>query len=253
MVLALLVLAAVAAGWIDAVVGGGGLLQLPALMVAYPAAPVATLLGTNKVGSVAGTVTAAVTYSRKVQLDHRILWPTAGTALVGSGLGAALAGAVSSDVLRPLIIGVLAVVAVFVLTKPSFGLESRPVRLTTARAGGLVASAGLAVAFYDGILGPGTGIFLALCFTGYLGLDYVTAAAHVKVVNAATNLGALAVFAYFGHIWWTLGLALMAGNALGGFLGARTAMKRGTGFVRVMLLVIVTVLMAKLTYDVAVS
>ncbi|WP_025272165.1 TSUP family transporter [Haloglycomyces albus] len=249
-VFGLLILAAVAAGWVDAVVGGGGLLQLPALMVAYPQAPVATLLGTNKLGSVAGTTTAAVTYGRKVKLNHRLLWPTVGTALAGSGLGAALAGVVSSNVLRPIIIGVLGIVAVFILARPTFGLNTTPVLLTTQRAVGLVVTAGLVIAFYDGILGPGTGIFLALAFTGILGYDYVTSAAHVKVVNAATNIGALLVFGFLGHVWWLLGLALMGGNAFGAYLGARTALRRGTSFVRIMLLIVVSVLMVRLSYDV---
>ncbi|QSB05227.1 TSUP family transporter [Natronoglycomyces albus] len=248
-VLVLLFSVALLAGWVDAVVGGGGLLQLPALMLAYPQAPVATLLGTNKLASVFATSTAAITYGRKIKLDHRLLWPTVGLALVGSGLGAAMAGAVSSGALRPIIIAVLMAVAIMVLARPQFGLHPQPKLKTPLRAAALMLAAGLLVAFYDGIIGPGTGIFLAICFAAILGSDYVSATAHAKVINAATNLGALLVFIYFGHVWWALGLLMAIGNATGALIGANMALRNGSKFVRIVLIVVVFVLIARLSYD----
>lgn len=248
-VIALLFAVALLAGWIDAVVGGGGLLQLPALMVAYPNAPVATLLGTNKLASVFATTTAAITYGRKIKLDHRLLWPTVGLALVGSGLGAAMAGAVASDALRPIIIAVLMAVAILVLARPDTGLHPQPKLRTAPRAAALMVVTGLVVAFYDGIIGPGTGIFLTLCFATIIGNDYVSATAHSKVVNAATNFGALVVFIYFGHVWWALGFTMALGNAIGALVGANMALRNGSKFVRIVLIVVVFALIARLSYD----
>ncbi|WP_460498511.1 TSUP family transporter [Glycomyces tarimensis] len=248
--IALLVTAALFAGWIDAVVGGGGLVALPALMVAFPNAPVATLLGTNKLGSVFGTTTSAITYGLKIKLDHRLLWPTAALALASSGLGAVAAASVSSGALRPIIIAVLAAVLILVVSRPKFGIEPQPKLRSAWRAAGVMLACGVAVAFYDGIIGPGTGIFLAVAFTSLLGLDYVTAAAHTKVVNAATNFGALVVFAVQGHVWWTLGFAMAAATIAGAWFGAHTAMARGSGFVRVVLVVVVLALLARLGWEV---
>ena len=247
---ALLMVAAVFAGWVDAVVGGGGLIQLPALLVAFPTAPPALMLGTNKMASVFGTATSAITYARKIKLEHRLLWPTVGLALLGSGVGAVAAIAVSANALKPIIIAVLLAVLVLVVAKPQLGLEPKPALRTPLRGIAVMLVCGVAIAFYDGIIGPGTGIFLSVAFTTILGLDYVTAAAHTKVVNAATNLGAIAVFAIQGNVWWLLGLMMGLGCMAGAWFGARTAMAKGSRFVRIVLVVVVLGLLARLSWDV---
>nr|WP_277605910.1 TSUP family transporter [Glycomyces sp. L485] len=238
------------AGWIDAVVGGGGLVALPALLVAFPNAPVATLLGTNKLASVFGTTTSSIAYARKIKLDHRLLWPTMAIALGASGAGAAAAAAVSSEALRPIIIAVLMAVLILVVSRPKFGLEPQPRLRTAWRAAAVMLACGVAIAFYDGIIGPGTGIFLAVAFTTLLGFDYVTASAHTKVVNAATNLGALVVFAIQGHVWWQVGVAMGLATTAGAWFGAHTAMAKGSKFVRIVLVLVVTGLLARLSWDV---
>jgi uncharacterized membrane protein YfcA len=247
---ALLIVAAIFAGWVDAVVGGGGLIQLPALLVAFPTAPPALMLGTNKMASVCGTTTSAITYARKIKLEHRLLWPTVGLALLGSGAGAVAALAVSASALKPIIIAVLLAVLVLVIVRPQMGLEPQPKLRTPLRGAALMLTAGVGVAFYDGIIGPGTGIFLSIAFTTIIGFDYITAAAHTKVVNAATNIGGVTVFALQGNVWWVLGLTMGAGCMLGAWFGARTAMARGSGFVRVVLVVVVLALLARLSWDV---
>ncbi|WP_026930028.1 TSUP family transporter [Glycomyces tenuis] len=248
--IALLVAAALFAGWIDAVVGGGGLVQLPALMVAFPHAPAALLLGTNKLASICGTSISALTYARTIKLEHRLLWPTVALALAGAGAGAAAATAISSQALKPIVIAILLAVLVLVMARPRLGLEPQPKLRTASRAAAVMLVCGVAVAFYDGLIGPGTGIFLSVAFTTLLGFDYVTAAAHTKVVNVATNLGGLVVFALQGNVWWLLGLAMGAATMTGAWLGARTAIARGSGFVRVILLVVVLALLARLGWDV---
>ncbi|WP_174361713.1 sulfite exporter TauE/SafE family protein [Micromonospora aurantiaca (nom. illeg.)] len=244
-----LLTAALLAGWVDAVVGGGGLLLLPALLVAAPGVPVATALGTNKLAAIFGTSTAAVTYARRTKLDWAVAGSAAGLAVLTAGLGAALAGAVPGSAYRPVVLVVLVAVAVFVLARPSLGVVASPQRRTPARVVVAVAVAGLGIALYDGLIGPGTGTFLVLAFTAILGSDFVHASAMAKVVNAGTNLGALVVFGLTGHVWWALGAAMAVCNVVGAAVGARMALRRGAGFVRVVLLVVVLALVARLGYD----
>ncbi|GAB3449088.1 sulfite exporter TauE/SafE family protein [Streptomonospora sediminis] len=248
-VIALLLAAALAAGWIDAVVGGGGLLMLPAMLVAFPGSPVAPLLGTNKLTAILGTASAAVTYIRGVRPDPRVVWPTAALALVCAGGGAALAGSISSAALRPTVMVVLAVVLVLVVIRPAMGTAADPALLTRRRIAVAVLLAGAGVGFYDGIVGPGTGTFLIMVLTTVVGLDFVSASASAKVVNTATNLGALAVFAWNGDVLWLLGLGLAVCNIIGAQIGARMVLSRGSGFVRVVLVVVVLALLVRMGWE----
>ncbi|MFC0041370.1 TSUP family transporter [Actinomadura rayongensis] len=243
--LAVLLLAALAAGWVDAVVGGGGLIQLPALLLLGPSAPVAAL-ATNKLGSIAGTSSAAVAYLRRARPDVRVAGPAALLAVVCAAGGALCAAAMSADVLKPVVLAVLLGVAVIVVLNPKLGREARDVPRTRRRIAAAVAVPGVAIAFYDGLVGPGTGTFLVLAFTALLGSDFVRASANAKIINTGTNLGALLVFGAQGHILWALGLGMGACNIVGAQLGARTAIRRGTGFVRAVLLCVVTALVLKL-------
>ncbi|MER5772367.1 TSUP family transporter [Streptomyces sp. NPDC001985] len=250
--LVLLALAAAAAGWIDAVVGGGGLLLLPALLLGLPQAPAAYILGTNKAAAVVGTAGAAVTYVRGTPVRVGTAVRIGLAALAGSVGGASLAAGISSEVLRPVIMAVLLGVAAFVLLRPRFGTaagvreERPPGRARTVTAIVLV---GGGIGFYDGLFGPGTGTFLVLALTAVLRLGLVTASATAKIVNVCTNAGALAVFASQGTVFWQLAAVLAVFNLAGGMAGARMALRRGGGFVRVVLLVVVFSLVAKLAFD----
>ncbi|MFI6263455.1 sulfite exporter TauE/SafE family protein [Micromonospora sp. NPDC051006] len=244
-----LLAAAAMAGWVDAVVGGGGLLLLPALLVGAPGLPVATALGTNKLAAIAGTATAAATYARRTKVDWRVVGPAAGLAVLSAGLGAALAGSVPAAAYRPVVLVVLLSVAVFVLLRPRLGVVAAPQRRTPTRVAVAIAVAGVGIALYDGLIGPGTGTFLVLAFTALIGADFVHGSAMAKVVNAGTNLGALVVFAATGHVWWLLGAGMAVCNIAGAVLGARMALRRGAGFVRIVLLVVVLALVGKLGYD----
>lgn len=246
--IATLLVAALAAGWVDAVVGGGGLLLLPALLVAAPQLHPATALGTNKLAAICGTSTAAVAYARRTKIDWGVAGPAAALALLCSGCGAALAGAIPASAYRPVIIGILVAVAVFVTVRPQMGLIEQPEKRTTARRGIAVAVAGGLIAAYDGLIGPGTGTFLVLAFTTLIGADFVHGSAMAKIVNTATNLGALVVFAATGHVAWMLGAGMAVCNVIGALIGARMALRRGAGFVRIILLVVVLALIARLGY-----
>ncbi|MFD3438067.1 sulfite exporter TauE/SafE family protein [Streptomyces sp. NPDC058685] len=249
--LLVLCLAAAAAGWIDAVVGGGGLLLLPALLLGLPGVQAAHILGTNKAVAIVGTTGAAVTYARKAPVSVRTAVRIGLAALAGSMGGAFFAAGISSDVLRPVIMVVLLGVAAFVMLRPAFGTGAddgkKPV--TRARTVTAIVLVGGGIGFYDGLFGPGTGTFLVLALTAVLHLDLVTASATAKIVNVCTNGGALAMFAYQGTVLWQLAALMAVFNLAGGMVGARMALRKGSEFVRGVLLVVVFSLVAKLAFD----
>ncbi|WP_459800745.1 TSUP family transporter [Herbidospora sp. RD11066] len=236
-----------AAGWVDAVVGGGGLLQLPALLLAG-LTPVEAL-ATNKSASVLGTASAAYTYARRTGVDRRIAIPAGVAATLSAAGGALLAALLDPAFLKPLIIVILVGVAAFVALRPSFGAVADFGRRTRARIVAVVLVAGGLIAFYDGLIGPGTGTFLIIAFTSIIGMDFVHASATAKIINMGTNIGAITVFALQGHVVWALGLAMGVANIAGAQLGARMALKRGAGFVRVVLLTVVSALVLRLGWD----
>lgn len=246
--IALLVLAAFAAGWIDAVVGGGGLIQLPALLLVPQLAPVQAL-ATNKLASIAGTATSSLTYYRRVKPDLRTALPMAGLALAGSFGGAAVATVLPTEVFKPIIVVALAAVAVFVAVRPKLGAATA-LRFTGRRHLVVACALGIVIGFYDGMLGPGTGAFLVIALVSVVGYDFIASSAKAKIVNFATNLGALALFIPTGAVVWGLGLCLAAANVAGSYLGSRTAIAKGTGFVRVVFLVVAGALIVKLGHDV---
>ncbi|MCW2616552.1 MAG: hypothetical protein JWN08_3546 [Frankiales bacterium] len=247
--LLVLCLFAFLAGGLDAVVGGGGLVQLPALLVVLPGAPVVSLLGTNKLASVVGTASAAVTYNRRVAVDRRTAAWMAGAAFAGSGAGALLATQVGSDVLKPVVLVALVAVLAYTLRSPSLG-EVEQLRLRAGAQRGVALVGGAAIGFYDGFVGPGTGSFLVFLLVGAVGLSFLHASATAKVVNTSTNLAALALFAAGGHVLWALGAAMAAANLAGSQVGARLAVRRGSAWVRRVFLVVVGALVVRLAYDV---
>jgi uncharacterized membrane protein YfcA len=246
----LLCLAAGFAGWVDAVSGGGGLVQLPALLILLPGASPAQILATNKLSSICGTAVAAATNYRRVRPDLRTALPMAAIALVGAALGALCASAISVDVFRPLVLVLVVLVGAYVLTHPHVG-EQQSLRWHGRRHHVAAAAGGLGLGFYDGIFGPGTGSFLVILLVGLLGYSFLQASAKARIVNIATNLGALVIFASQGAPLWRLGLLMGACNVGGGWLGAHTAIRRGSGFVRVVFLVVVAALAIRLAYDIA--
>ncbi|MFI1352761.1 sulfite exporter TauE/SafE family protein [Streptomyces sp. NPDC020898] len=246
-----LCLTALAAGWIDAVVGGGGLLMLPVLLLGLPDTSSAAqyALGTNKATAIVGTTGAAVTYARKAPVDVRMAVRIGIAALAGSTAGAFVAAGLSTDVLKPVIMVVLVGVGAFVIFRPAFGTAPAITPVTPRRALAAIGFAGLGLGFYDGLIGPGTGTFLVLALTALLHLDLVTASATAKIVNCCTNAGALATFAWKGTVYWQLAALMAVFNLIGGTVGARTALKKGSGFVRVVLLVVVFALVANMGYQ----
>lgn len=248
-VLVLLVVAALLAGWVDAVVGGGGLVQIPALLVLLPGATPVQVLATNKVASVFGTLTSSITYVRRVRPPLRTALPMAALALAGASGGALCAGLLPQRVFRPLVLVLVLAVAIYVLRRPDVG-HVTALRLPGRRHLVAAAAIGVGLGFYDGIFGPGTGSFLVFALVGVLGYAFLEASAQARIVNVATNLGALIVFVPQGAPLWGPGLLMGAAAVAGGYLGARTAISRGNAFVRAVFLVVVGGLTLRLGYDI---
>lgn len=243
--IALLVLAALAAGFVDAVVGGGGLIQLPALLIGLPGASVVQIAATNKLASFCGTSISAATYFRRIRPDPRTFLPLMLAAFSGSAGGALVASLLPRSAFDPIILVVLVLVGSYVWFKPSVGSLTK-LRFSGGTHLSAVLVTGLAVGFYDGAIGPGTGSFFVFALVGLLGYDFLQASAKAKLANWATNLAALVVFVPQGAVMWELGLMMAAANITGGYAGARVAVARGSRFVRIFFLVVVTALVVRL-------
>jgi uncharacterized membrane protein YfcA len=246
--LALVLAAALLAGFVDSIVGGGGLIQVPAMLAGFPVALPATLLGTNKLASILGTSSAAAQYARRVRIPWRTLAAAAAVALPAALAGASLVSRVRPAAFRALVPVALLVVLFQVLRHKELGSAHAPASLTAGRSA--LALAGIAgIGFYDGFFGPGTGSFLMLVFIRVYGFDFLHAAASARVINVATNAGALAFFGWHGDVWWLLALSLGLCNTAGSVLGARTALRHGGRFVRRVFIVVVALLIAKTAWD----
>ncbi|MBL8420132.1 MAG: TSUP family transporter [Dechloromonas sp.] len=243
-----LVLAAFLAGGIDAVVGGGGLIQIPALFAVHPGESAATLFGTNKCASVVGTANATWRYARRVRMPWRTILPAAAAAFAFSYAGAAAVAWLPKDAVRPLILALLVFAAVYTLKRKDFGQEHAPAHaghrelLYATLLGGIIG-------FYDGFFGPGTGSFLIFLFVRFFGFDFLHASAGAKVVNVATNLAALAYFLPNGHVLPLLAAAMAAANVSGSMAGTWLALRYGSGLIRRVFLVVVGVLIVRFAWD----
>jgi hypothetical protein len=245
---ALLAVAAFVAGLVDAVVGGGGLIQIPAIFAVFPKEVPATLLGTNKLASMCGTTVAAVKYARRVQVAWSAAAPAAIAAFVMAFAGAWTVTRVPADFVRSLLPLILLAVAVYTFKKKDFGSVHAPLHSgMTERL--LAMGVGAFIGFYDGFFGPGTGSFLLFLFVRFFGFDFLGASAAAKVVNVACNVSALIWFGYSGHLIWKLAALMAVCQVAGSLIGTRLALKHGSGFVRKLFLVVVSLLIVKTAYD----
>jgi uncharacterized protein len=243
---------ALLAGLVDSVVGGGGLIQLPALFLFLPApeaAVVATVLGTNKLSSICGTGMAVVQYARRIPLNWHTLVPSALTAFGFSFLGARTVTHLHGAVLKPLVLVLLVAVAVHTFVRRDLGSRHAP-RFGARHERWLGVAVGAAIGFYDGFFGPGTGSFLIFVFIGLFGFDFLAASASAKVINLATNLSAVAYFAATDHILYRYAVPMGCCNVLGSLAGTRLAMLKGNRFVRVLFLVVVSAMILRYGWEV---
>ena len=236
------------AGAIDAAVGGGGLIQIPALMGALPHTSTATIFGTNKLASICGTASAAFSYLRQVKLEWKLLAVVAITACMSSFGGAACVSMIPQEVLKPFVLFMLIVIAIYTLIKKQFGQHHVQQQLTTKMLI-LAGIGGLTIGFYDGIFGPGTGSFFIFFFIKYLKFDFLHASALSKIGNFMTNFAALSFFVPTGHILLSLGLMMAVANVCGSLVGVKMALKYGSGFIRILFLILVSILICRLAYQ----
>jgi uncharacterized protein len=229
------------AGCIDAIVGGGGLIQTPALFSIYPDTDPATLLGTNKFAGIFGTSNAAWRYSRKIHIPWRALLPLAVLVLVTAAVGAVVATIVPPKIFRPLVPMLLLGALIYILRNKQLGDAHRPRTFTREHHVWAALLIG-AIGFYDGFFGPGTGSFLMLVFVRLYGYDFLNAAASARVLNVATNLAALLYFGTHGYVLWHLAIGMALANVAGSMLGTRLALRGGSGFVRKIFIVVVSAL-----------
>ena len=241
-------LAAVIAGLLDAIVGGGGLIQVPALFSALPSAMPSTLFATNKLSGIFGTAFAARTYWKKYPVDWVLVLPASVGALVFAFVGAWAITIFPPDIFRKLLPFILLLVAVYVFRRRDFGGDYAPTRQGMQKAL-LALIVGAGIGLYDGFFGPGTGSFLIFVFIRGFGLDFLRASAAAKIVNVACNFAALAWFIPTSQPLWVLGGVMAVCNIVGAMLGARLALKEGAGFVRQIFLLVVMALILKTAWD----
>lgn len=244
----LLALAALLAGLVDAVVGGGGLILVPALFSVFPQATPASLFGTNKLAGICGTAMAARTYWQRFAVDWRLVAPASAAALVFAFAGAWAVTVFPPTLLRKLLPFILLFVALYVLRRKDFGVAHAPLA-DGPRKLGLALGVGAVIGAYDGFFGPGTGSFLVFLFVRGFGLDFLRASAAAKIVNVVCNFAALAWFIPAGQPMWALGLLMACCNIAGSMLGVRLAVTHGAGFVRKLFLLVVGALILKTTWD----
>ncbi len=248
-IIILLCLAAFFAGFVDAIVGGGGLIQTPVALILMPNLAVSSIIGTLKIPAFSGTSFAANQYLKKVDMNWKLLSIMAIVAFTSAFLGSHLLTKVHNDFMKPLLLVVLTLIAIYTFTKKDFGIHKAKEH-TVKRQLLLAVSMSLCIGFYDGFIGPGTGSFLVLGFVSVLGFDFLHASANAKMVNLATNFGSICLFVLKGKIIWAIAIPMAFCNAAGGWIGAKLAIKKGNGFIRIFFLIVVIGTLIRFGYDV---
>lgn len=232
-----LCLIAFSAGLIDSIAGGGGLIQLPGIMAFLPNVPAVTLLAVNKTSSMLGTLTAVTEYTRKGLVNVQRMWKSALIAFFTSALGAFAAKRVPNELLKPLIVVLLAFLIAFTLLKKDFGRDERSSRFTKSQQAALGLLLGLLIGFYDGFFGPGTGNLLIMGLIFIYGENFLHASADAKTVNAMTNLAAFTMYTMMGVGNIFLGIIMGLFNMAGAHVGVRLAVLKGSKFIRVLFII----------------
>jgi uncharacterized membrane protein YfcA len=238
------------AGFIDSIVGGGGLVQTPVLLLSFPHTPVALLLGTTKIPSFCGTTIAAYQYSKKTSIQWTIIIWIAIAAFIAAFAGSRMVSMLDNDIIKPIILIVLIAVAIYTYTKKEFGAGKVDVSSSSKNVLWKGILSGFIVGFYDGFIGPGTGSFLVLVFIALLQEDFLHANAHAKIVNMSTNLASIVYFGFTGHIFFKLAIPMAICNMAGGYIGSKLAVTKGNKFIRVFFLTVVTATILRFAYDV---
>lgn len=237
------------AGLVDAIAGGGGLIQISSLLFLFPDVPVATLLGTNKLASACGTIISSAHYVRTLKINFKVIMPALMGAFIFSALGARVATLVDNQILKPIIFVLLLSMGLYTLLHKNFGISIQKNQSEHLHLKFYCALIGAVLGFYDGFFGPGTGSFLIFCFVGWLGFNFLEGSAFAKLTNLSSNLAAMLYFAVDGHIFYKIALPMAAFNMLGNWVGAHLAVKKGSQFVRWIFLLVVTAVLIQFAYQ----
>ncbi|GAB3369625.1 sulfite exporter TauE/SafE family protein [Azotobacter armeniacus] len=228
---------AAVAGCVDAIAGGGGLIIIPSLLAI--GVPPSAAIATNKVGAVGGSFSAALHFIRIKEINFSIAIPLMLLTFLGSLLGGYLLTRIDNSILEMVIPIFLIAFSLYFIFSKNFGKTDQK-ELISISAFGLTAAP--IIGFYDGFFGPGTGTFLTISFIFLLGFNILKATAHAKVLNFSSNLAALSYFLYYGNIYWDIGLTMLAGQLLGGQIGAKLVVQNGQKLIKwVMVIVSVTI------------
>lgn len=247
--LIILCIAALTAGFVDAMVGGGGLIQTPAALILLPQYSVATVIGTLKIPALTGTSFAAAQYAGRVKLNYRQLIVMMAIASIAAFSGSVLLTVVSNRFMKPFLLFILVAVAIYTYTNKNFGVNQEKTH-TDRQQSAYIILISLVLGFYDGFIGPGAGSFLVLSFIHFLGFDFLKASAHAKFVNLATNLGSGIFFVAHGNMLFAIAIPMAICNGIGGFFGARMAILKGNRFIRIIFLLVVSATIIRFAYDV---
>ncbi len=248
LILLLLCLVAFVAGFTDAVVGGGGLIQMPAMFIAFNSWLPVNVIATNRFSSACGTLMAAIQYVRKVEINRKVVLVTSIAAMPAALVGAQVMKHTSPETFKPIVLFVLIAVAIYTYSRKNFGLITKPTIIKTAIY--IPVLIGLIIGFYNGFIGPGTGSFLVFALIGLMQYDFLKASASAKLINFATDFSTLIFFAFSGAINYKIAVPMAVFNIAGGYVGAHLAMLRGSTFVRIFFIVIVCVVILRFAYDI---
>lgn len=241
------------AGFIDAIAGGGGLIQIPGLLLLFPQWPVVAILGTNKLASSCGTLMASLHYVRTLHISFKSIVPTLLASFLFSTLGAKVATLVDNNILRPVILVLLILMGLYTFFKKDLGLVIKEEHIVGPRLRIYCVLIGMVMGFYDGFFGPGTGSILIFCFVGWLGFSFLQGSAFSKLTNLASNIAAMLVFIVGHHVVYKIAIPMAACNILGNLLGAKLAIKKGSGFVRWVFLLVVMAITAEFIYKMLIA
>ena len=242
-------MASFVAGFIDAIVGGGGLIQTPAALILLPTQPVATIIGTLKIPGFSGTSIATYQYLKKATVNWKLFALMAVVSFVFAYIGSSLLNVMQNDFMKPLLFVILVLLLVYTYFKKDFG-QFQVDTLSKKQLYSYALIICIFLGFYDGFIGPGTGSLLIMAFIALLGFDFLQANIYAKLVNLATNFGSITLFFFKGKILWSIAIPMAICNVSGSWLGARLAISKGNGFIRMFFIIIVGIALIRFGYDV---
>ena len=245
-------LGALFAGFIDAVVGGGGLIQVPLLLILFPGFTHVQVIATNRFASVAGTAVAAYQYIKLVGIDVSVAVVTGTTAAMASFSGTFVMEMISPEVFKPLLLVVIIILAIYTFMKKDLGTVHE-LKYSGKTFLYVCAAIGAVIGFYNGFIGPGTGSLLVFSFVSVAGMNFLKASSTSKLINAIADTFSLIGFLLHGAVVFKIAVPMMVCNMLGGYIGSRTAVLKGNVFIRYVFLIVIALLILRLGRDVIIS